>query len=119
MGDLRYAVRALLQNRLTTAAAVVSLALGIGANVALFAVFNAIVFKPLPARDPGRLANVYASYPDGARYGTSSNHRSIALCQGLSRSDQCVRHGESIPDDSSHRSLEGCGGPVPLVSEIA
>jgi hypothetical protein len=35
-------------------------------------VVNAIVFKPLPARDQGRVVNVYTSYPDGARYGNTS-----------------------------------------------
>jgi hypothetical protein len=72
MGDFRYAIRAFLKNRVTTAVTVLSLALGIGANIALFTVFNAIIFKPLPARDPDRVANVYTSYPEGARYGTSS-----------------------------------------------
>jgi predicted permease len=72
MGDLRYAIRTLLKSPLTTTAAVLSLALGIGANTSLFTVVNAIVFKPLPARDPGRVVNVYTSYPDGARYGNTS-----------------------------------------------
>ena len=68
MGELRYAVRVLLKSPLTTAAAVLSLALGIGANTALFTVGNALLFKPLP----GGVVNVYVTYPDGAQYGTAS-----------------------------------------------
>jgi predicted permease len=72
MHDLRFAVRTLWRNPLITGAAVVSLALAIGANTALFTVVNAVLFKPLPVRDPARVVNVYTSYPQGSLYGTTS-----------------------------------------------
>ncbi|HEY3886784.1 MAG TPA: ABC transporter permease, partial [Vicinamibacterales bacterium] len=53
--DSRDAFRALRAAPLITTAAVLSLALGIGANTALFSILNGLVLKPLPVRDPGAL----------------------------------------------------------------
>src|SRR5262245_23245062 len=53
--DLRYGVRQLIRHRGVTAAAVLTLALGIGANTALFTVINAVLMKPAPVADPGHL----------------------------------------------------------------
>ena len=58
MGDLRLAVRALTRHPLVSAAALLSLALGIGANAAIFALFSSVVSRPLPVREPHRLAMV-------------------------------------------------------------
>ena len=54
--DLRYALRAMLKNRRFTALAVLSLALGIGANTAIFSFMDAILLRSLPVSDPGSLA---------------------------------------------------------------
>ena len=45
--------------------AVLTLALGIGLNSAVFSVVNALLFKPIPAAAPHELANVYTAEPDG------------------------------------------------------
>jgi putative ABC transport system permease protein len=62
--DLRYACRLLLRSPGFTLLAAVTLALGIGANAAIFSVANSVLLKPLPYRDSGRLAIVYSQFPD-------------------------------------------------------
>ena len=64
--DLRNGVRQIARNPGFTAVAVLTLALGIGANTALFSIFNSLILRPLPVRDPDRLAlltNGSWSYP--------------------------------------------------------
>ena len=54
--DIRIAVRGLRKNPVFALVAIGTLALGIGANTALFSIFNGLILRPLPVRDPGRLA---------------------------------------------------------------
>lgn len=61
--DLRHSIRMLLNNPGFTLAAVVCLMLGIGATTAVFSVVNAVLLRPLPYKDPGRLVRIYTEFP--------------------------------------------------------
>ena len=73
--DLRHGARHLISQPLVSAAAIGSLALGIGLNVAIFSVVNAVLLRGQPLREPDRLVEIYSglsqdfpqlttSYPD-------------------------------------------------------
>jgi predicted permease len=63
MRNLRLAARMLLKAPFVTAIAVLSLALGIGANAAIYSMFNQLLLSPLPVRDAGQLVNLSAPGP--------------------------------------------------------
>jgi putative ABC transport system permease protein len=62
--DLRYGLRVLTRNPGFALVVILSLALGIGANTAIFTVINALMLRPLPARAPNDLVSVVWHYPD-------------------------------------------------------
>lgn len=74
--DLKYGLRLLLKNPGFAAAAMIVLALGIGANTAIFSVVNAVLLRPLPLKDPERLMMVWhvppaKSFPGMTRFSVS------------------------------------------------
>jgi predicted permease len=92
--DLRYGLRVLAKRPGFTIAAVITLALGIGLNTAIFSLYNGVLLRPLPARDPKRLVNLYSavqgepgtgifSYPAYVYYrDRSSSFSSVAAYAG-------------------------------------
>jgi len=72
--DLRYAVRLLRLNPSFTVVAVLSLALGIGANTAIFQLLDAVRLRTLPVKDPEQLADVRIVYAPNGRTGAFTSH---------------------------------------------
>ena len=113
LGDLKYAFRGMARRRGFTLVAVLSLALGIGANTTIFTLLNGILLRPLAVEDPASLVAVYTTDPK-----TSGNLRGFLFeLQGLPRSQldffqfgalrhhrrQFNRHGRSAPLNGPHR----------------
>lgn len=76
--DLRYGLRALARNRAVAVVAVLSLALGIGANTTIFTLVNAVLLRPLPVEDPSTLAAVST---------VDSHNPGLLLCSYLNYKD--------------------------------
>ena len=69
--EIRLTLRVLAKNRAFTAIAALSLALGIGANSAIFSLADALLLRPLPIRDPGAVVTVTTNTPDNPYSGVS------------------------------------------------
>ncbi|HSS19145.1 MAG TPA: ABC transporter permease [Pyrinomonadaceae bacterium] len=73
--DLRYSLRLLLKSPAFTAVAVISIALGIGANTTVFSVINAVLLRSLPYKDPSSLVLVWGNNDDEGRL---KNHNQVS-----------------------------------------
>jgi macrolide transport system ATP-binding/permease protein len=88
--DVRYALRALWRNPGFTAIAVLTLAIGIGVNTAVFTAYNGVALRPIQAPEPDRLAQItrstrdqFFSYPDYAYYRDNNQTFSGLTAVGL------------------------------------
>ena len=77
--DLLYGVRALRRSPVFTTAAVLSLALGIGANTAILSLLDQVVLRTLPVSDPERLVVLHGSYSPPGRGSSSSSSNSESV----------------------------------------
>ena len=67
ISDVRYALRTFRKSPGFAAAAIFTIALGIGINSAIFSVVNTVLFQPLPYREPARLMTIYETEPELAK----------------------------------------------------
>jgi predicted permease len=111
--DLRYAVRMLLKNPGFTAVAVLTLALGIGANTAIFSVVNAVLLKPLPYPNPDKLVKVWTHFtgiglPNDQNWFSAPEFRDVQQ-QNRSFADMSVMGGGtySLGVSGNPQSLNG------------
>src|SRR5438270_10610308 len=106
--DLRYSIRTLIRTPGFTVTAVLVMALGIGANVALFTVVRSVLLKPVPFREPDRLIQLYEKRPNGTReFSYVAGGMYAAWKKAASSVEQMAIYGtDSI-------NLSGAGGQLP------
>ena len=104
--DVRYGLRGLLKRPGFTAVAVITLALGIGANAAIFSVVNAVLLRPLQFRDPERLAIVWE---DASFVGFPRN--TPAPANYVDWKNQAQSFEDMAATHESSRNLTGDGEP--------
>lgn len=83
--DVRYTVAALRRDLTFTAVAILTLAVGIGANTAVFSVVHSVLLRPLPYADPDRLVTVWTSVPERDIAQTTSAYGNIRDWEDRSR----------------------------------
>ncbi len=112
--DLRFTLRTLRRDRALACVVILVLALGIGANVAVFSVVNTILLRPLPFREPNRLVWFAANRGKG---GLSEQTYTVSAFE------EFQRHNRSFEDVTSYQTffnsiqykLIGRGDPLPIV----
>src|SRR5438552_17822346 len=101
MNDLRFAVRQLLKNPGFTLIAVLTLALGIGANAGIFSLLYAIVWRPLPVKDPAGLVNLHQGFfGKNSRYVYHGLYR-VSYPEYLNYRDRCAALADLIAFEES------------------
>jgi putative ABC transport system permease protein len=108
--DVRFGARVLAKHRGFTAVAVLTLALGIGANTAIFSVVNELLLRPLPFRDAERLVMLWEVSPNGRRQNTTSRANFVSW------REQSTSFEEMAAFSDQRLSMTGGGGEPEEVS---
>ncbi len=116
--DLSYALRSLAKQPGFTTMAVLMLAVGIGANVAIFSLVNAVLLKPLPFADPGRLMMVHLLAPDRDAAGTQRQVIWSFPKYQVLREHQRAFESTAVFGGWTW-NLTGSGSPERIVGEVA
>ncbi len=129
--DLRDALRALFRSPVLTLLVIASLAIGIGANTAMFSVVNALLLKPLPYPDPDRLAilwlrspgiNIPQDWPSPGQYIDlqTENHsfQEMSISQGRSGTLVGIDQPEQVEALRTSSSLFHLLGAAPLYGRL-
>ncbi|HYP13846.1 MAG TPA: ABC transporter permease [Bryobacteraceae bacterium] len=106
--DLRFSIRTLLKSPAFTAVALITIALGVGAGTTIFSVVNAVLLKPVPFRDPSRLALVYLN---ASERGVPRSHFSVADYVDWRTHDQAFEDGAAFGAWGRNFTLNGQGEP--------
>jgi macrolide transport system ATP-binding/permease protein len=102
--DVRYAVRVLRKQPSFAVTAVLTLALGIGANAAIFSLLNPLIFRPLPVPDPERLCRVFSGRSGANVYGRMSYPNYADLRAGLQAFESVAASSWPVPFSMSLRN---------------
>src|ERR1700754_1082829 len=109
IADIRYGLRMLLKTPGFTAVAVIALALGIGANSAIFSVINSVLLRPLPYKDPDRLTMIWE---EASKNGYPQDTPTAANFADWRDQNQSFEGMAAIADQSFN--LTGAGDPEKL-----
>src|SRR5579862_9303874 len=112
LGDIRFGARILLRSPGTTIWVIVALALGIGANTAMFSVVDALLIHPVHYRDPGKLVLIWERDAEGAFHGASAAYFLDWRAQSQSFSSIAGWAGASYILRSADRSEQVAGATV-------
>ena len=97
LSDCRFAVRQLRKSLAFTSVAILTLALGIGANTAMFSLVDGILLKPLPFSKPTELVSVTGTYPKGAFVAMREQMQSLDVaCYSESHEFNLTHQGEPV-----------------------
>ena len=107
--DLKHGAGLLRRRPAFTAAAILSLALGVGLNTSLFSVVNAVLYRSTPVADPGRLVEIYSSVSAELPHFTSSYPDYLSLVEG-------TRAFSAIAAHAFVRGILSTGGTPTLVT---
>ena len=108
--DIRYGIRALLTHRTFAAAAILTLALGVGVNAAIFTVCRTVLFRPLPYAHPDRIVMLWERLAaDGALQGAAPANFVDWRAQQIVRAARCVEREHRIHFRRRAHARADCG----------